>query len=372
MARGPMALIRKYQKAILVVVGVLTIIVFTMSGMVGMMDQGDRGGADQNPTVVTWNSGELTRYQLDNLRFRRNSVLQFLYQVCDETQQRGGRPKGANFQRDPRSGQIIHPGIPAVDSDEYIVRTLLLAEQAEAMGMVVSDDTVLNFLVQLGDREIELHEFQTILTTSLNNRLNQFQLFDALRRELLAQKLYSLAGSGTLAPSPRSNWDYYNRLNRKVTAELMPLPVADYIDRVKDPSETELVAFFEEHKDTVDNPGDAEPGFRQRQRIAVEYLDADFNVLLDEEQAKISAGKIEAYYEENKETFRRLELPDLPGSAGGDPSAGDNEDEAAEPAEEEPAEEEPAEEEPAEEEPAEEEPAEEEPAEEEPAEEEPC
>jgi hypothetical protein len=75
-------------------------------------------------------------------------------------------------------------------------------------------------------------EFAGLLRDATGGRLTQLQLFEQLRTELRAQNLRMMANSGLLAITPVSAWNYFNRLNRRVEAEMLPLPVDDFVAQV--------------------------------------------------------------------------------------------------------------------------------------------
>jgi hypothetical protein len=150
--------------------------------------------------------------------------------------------------------------------------------------------------------------------------MGQNQMFELLRETLLVQKVLQLLQSGIFPISPVASWDFHNRLNRRVKVEFMGIPVANYLDKISDPSSSELNDFFEEYKNRSYRPGLPEPGFRQRKRMAIQYVRADFQQFLDAQVSKVTEQEVRDYYEEHKDDFRQTEPP----SAGAtSTSAGD-------------------------------------------------
>jgi len=111
------------------------------------------------------------------------------------------------------------------------------------------------------------------------------------------------------AIEPSRAWQYYGQLNREVTAEILPLKVEDYIKETPEPTEEQIAELYEEYKHDLAFPNDPEPGFKQRDRIALAYAKADYNKFLAQEKAKLTDEEIETYYNEHINDFRKPELP---------------------------------------------------------------
>ena len=58
----------------------------------------------------------------------------------------------------------------------------------------------------------------------------------------------------------------------------------------------------------------AEPGFKQRKKVALQYIKADLQTSWTRKSPKITDEEVQAYYEDNKQEFRNVALP--PGPTG--------------------------------------------------------
>ena len=103
---------------------------------------------------------------------------------------------------------------------------------------------------------------------------------DALRTELLARN-YKDMFTGSLQVMPAQRWDYYQRLKRRVRAEMAPVAVADFRAQVPDPGDARLTAFFNDHKEDEPKPGSPEPGFKIPTRAAVDYFEVHYEHFFD-------------------------------------------------------------------------------------------
>src|SRR5436190_1252609 len=85
-------------------------------------------------------------------------------------------------------------------------------------------------------------------------KAGQSPLFDAIRDELAAryveQTFSSMIGrsNGQYAwfngDTPADRWEYFCRLNRKLTAEILPVAVEKFVAEIPDPSADELRKFY--------------------------------------------------------------------------------------------------------------------------------
>ena len=100
-------------------------------------------------------------------------------------------------------------------------------------------------------------------------------LFHVLREELLAMRLRGMFRRSLAGVTPAQRWDYFQRLNRKLTVKSIPVQVSDFLDQVPDPDEATLAAFFDQFKYEPYDPMSPEPGFREPKKVAIEYLKAE-------------------------------------------------------------------------------------------------
>jgi hypothetical protein len=320
---NPLKMFRKHQKSLMIVFGVLLMVSFLVGGSCLQMSNQQQGLELEATVAVSIGGNKLYDHDMKNMREAHVQTLKFLDAVLQETQANKGSPKAESIGRS--------------DSEEDLVRTEVLARRAADMGIVVTDDAVFAYLDQLSDHTIQKKEFTRILNAATGGRLSVNQVLDQLRKELLAQNVLVLAGSGLSALPPGQAYEYFNRLNRRVKAEVLPLKVEDYIGQVKaEPTEAQIQALYDEGKLRYPHPDSPDPGFKRRKRIAFEYLHFDFELFVKEEMAKITDEQIKQEYDERiaRGDFKELELPPeddrqlLPKTDGGTPPATKPEDPA--------------------------------------------
>jgi hypothetical protein len=318
--RNPLSLFRRHQKILLAVFGVVIMITFTIGGSIDWYQGAQTRPGQDTGVVVTWKHGRFHDDDLYLMRTTHNLTVRFLDALVMRAVEAGGMPTAPGITRDPTTGQIRDPGIPRSYAEEDLVQTAILARRAEEMGVMVSDQAILEFLDGLAANKVPRSEFAGLLRDATGGRLIQQQLFEQLRTELRAQNLRMMANSGLFAITPVSAWNYFNRLNRRVSAEMLPLPVEDFVAKVsKEPTPAEIQSLYDDGKDRYPNPYRREPGFKRPLRIAFQYLKADFERFLEAEMAKVSDEQVQEYYEKNKQDFKAPELPPVDDLMPGDP-----------------------------------------------------
>lgn len=328
-----------------------------------------RAESGVDDVIVTFDGGRFLRSDIDRMRTAHNLAVAYLGAIVQETFNRNGTPRGRGISQS-MFGQIVDPGIPSSDTDQSLVYTALMAEKAEDLGMVVSDEAVIEFLEQLSGGVIPRGDFGAIFDESLGKRVTQEFLIDQLKTELLAQRMRETMAAGLLvaprgAVAPAKAWDYFSRLNRKVQAELVALKLSDFYDELKDePTDQELQAIFREGQGRFPDPLQPEPGFKRRRQASFQFARAELNTFIETEKAQILPGltdeEIEKYYEDNKQKYIVVAPPAVQES----PVSPEETDDPADGSESTPADEAPADETPADEAPVDEAPVDETPADE--------
>ena len=304
MAKGPLALIRKYQKVLLSVFGVMIMIAFMLPNVPL------RGlGSDEAPpddTVVQWNDGKesLDENKMYRKVARHRQTARFLAFLATKAIEKGGKPQGITTDR---QGNVRYPGILVNDSELARLHTILLAEQATRVGLVVDEQAIDRFINQITGGVLTSLEIQDIQQQVLHNRMDNYLLRLVLTEELLSQKMNLLVFQNPRILTPGDSWDFYNRMFRQVTAETVAFSTTDFISEVSGPTDVETKDFYKKYKDQTPNPNSPEPGFSVPRQVAVEFLAADMSVFLEQAKSEITDQQVAEYYQKNKETFKRSE-----------------------------------------------------------------
>jgi hypothetical protein len=295
------------------------------------------GGGD--PVVATWKGGEVREAALERAVAMRSVVNRFLVESA------------AAAGRDP--SQL--PLFP--ETEEQVVRTQLLAKEAQSLGMVVSDSAINEFLAQWTNNMVRQEQFDAILSGLRlgPTAVSQHDLFEMLRTDLAARNLLILFQTGFAGDPPGWRWDYFRRIEQSAVVEAVPVIVETLAKETSTPSEQTLRTFFERYKDDLPEPRSADPGFRQQHRVQYEYLVAKQDAFEAAAAKDVTEAEIADYYEKNKLTMFRAKAAPAPSAPEkpGDGAAAAEAKSAEAKTEQPPAEQKPAEEKPAASKPAE-------------------
>src|SRR3954470_2668403 len=305
--------LRKNAKTVLVFMGIVCMITFVVGTALMDLAASARRNADageRNPIVVTWTKGKVRIGEIEVLRRKHQLAWEFLLTVLSTAVERGGRPiiNGHPFSMNQ---QYIDVGIPLDNSEETAMQTMVLAEEARRLGIVVDQPAVKEFLRQISSPELRDGDWVEIANNIIERssaNLSVDQLFEHLGYELKAQHVRNLAmaglyaqGVGPIVP-PGEAFDLFNRINRRFSIDAFPLNVQSFIKDVKgEPSTAEIQKLFEEGKFRDPNPNVNEPGFHKPHRLAFTYLKVSFTPFLDEAKKQITEEQIEEAYKKDIE-----------------------------------------------------------------------
>ncbi|MBM4003704.1 MAG: hypothetical protein FJ295_10515 [Planctomycetes bacterium] len=296
---SPFAVFRRNQRVMLAIFGVICMIVFVVGYNLDRLLSGtgrDRG----NNTVVTWSDGAYDEFDLAYFWNRHNLTNQFLAMLARKTMDDKGTPHSEDLVEFRRDDQLLD--------------VILLAHKAEQMGIVVNDQTVNDYLREFCDGKLTGQEREQTIKELMGDRrssLTDKDVFEQIRLNIAARMVREIAFVSSQVTTPASVWKHYNRLNRRIKAEILPVAVADFVDKVREPSDAEVTAFYEKHKNQPTFPDSPEPGFMLRKKIAVRYFKIEFEKLLEEHKSKLTDEEIQKEYEAriSRGEFKEPELP---------------------------------------------------------------
>jgi len=291
----PMAFFRQHQRRLLAFFGVALILVFTVGSIISQyLEMARATGA--NKVVVSLDSGDLRESDMQQLRNSRQLLQRFM-QVLNMT----AASKGATPKR--------FLGVPERDDERSLVQTAILARQASDMGIEVSDQSIINFLDRYTDGVMASGEFATVLQNVTQGRVSQSQFFEAMRREMLALRFMDIFQRGITPATPSAIFEYWERLNRRLSFEAVPFEAADYLARVGEPESKEIEQLFQEGKERYPRPDSPDAGFRRLKKVAFQYIKGDLETFMADAKAQVTDAQIQEYYDSHKEQFRRATLP---------------------------------------------------------------
>ena len=293
---NPLAAFRKHQKILLVVFGIALMLTFTVGTVVSSYISRNQNTGQTDEVVVEYDGGEVRESEMQLMRFHRKALLQFFLTLQRTALERGGTPLQAFF-------------IPQTSAEVSLLQTKLMADEARKLGMDMEKDDLIGVLNQISDNRIKSQEYENLLQSITQGRMSPNHFFSALKDHLLSGRYQALMTNGFSPSTPAAFWDFYQRINRRVEIEAVAYPAADYLSSAPEPSASEVEEVYESGKHLFSAPSISQPGFKKRKELAVAYIKADMEPIIEIEKAKVTDEEIAEYYEANKSDFRNVELP---------------------------------------------------------------
>lgn len=311
---------RRYQKTFIVVGGVILMFVFTVGDSLTQWmrtNEGTSGGRSPKATAVTWNGGKLTEGELNRLVYQRQLVNRFVQYVSQYGQM--VVQTSDNPYRQPRVSRIglIGNDWDSQTLDEVVVRTHILAEKARDMGIVISDNAILDYINELGMGQLGSSEMYEVLA-QLNPTgppVQEEMIYAALREELLAEAALDAYGAGRTfqsmfaAEMPVNRWEEWKQLNDRVQVEAAAIDPKSVMLDVPEPTDKELREYYDKYKDYYSVPRSVmnvelpspTPGFMVPTKVSLQYLRANYQEFVDKYKQEVTEQEIAEYYEANKD-----------------------------------------------------------------------
>lgn len=307
---GSFNFFRRYEKAALAALAIMAMLAFFV--LPPVLQMGGGGPAAGDKPVVTWKGGQLLESGLQRQVIARRALNQFLMAL----------------QAAATGNDRVQP--PLRDDERAVVESLLLAREAEANGLVVSDAVINEFLgIWTGDR-VRTEQIEGVVE-QLRSRvgITEQDIFTGLRTLLLGERMQALAlrGTGFAGSPPGWRWDAFRKLEQSATVEVAPVVVETLAGEVAEPSTAALEALYRRHELELPRARSSTPGFREPARIRYDALVATPDVFVAEAEKDVSDEQIATFYEGNKDAlFKKVE----PAKDAGDgkaeaepPAAGD-------------------------------------------------
>ncbi len=289
--------IQDHQKSVFVSLTVICMGAFVVGpSLQTFMDQPGLSGGTR---VVVWKGGSLTQAQLKAMQSAESQTRSFLNGLADKTRNKNGTPND-------RFG--LASGF-AGSNARQLLNKRLLADQASELGIVVSDEMVRDYLKTLTDGKLTNAEVVTTMDDMVGAGFSERELFEQIRLEILSFQMRTMIALSGIPddPVPGDAWSYHNQLNRRVTAEILPISVNEFRKEVEPPNETQEREFYEQYKNFQRQ--ERVVGYTTPGKIAFEYVMADLEDFQKEETERIkpevTEEEIEDYYNTNISLYKK-------------------------------------------------------------------
>ena len=313
---GSFHIFRRYQKAALAGLAIMAMLAFFV--LPPVLQMGSAGGPTADSVVVSWKGESLRESGLERAVIARRALNQFLMAL----------------QAAASGSERVQP--PLRDDEKAVVDSLLMAREAEANGIVVSDAVINDFLaIWTGDRVPQADIRGVIDQLRERAGVTEQDIFNGLRTLLLGERMQALAlrGTGFASAPPGWRWDAFRRLEQSATVEVVPVIVETLGGEVAEPTTAALEAVYTKYKDDLPRAAADTPGFREPARIRYDALVATPDGFVAEAEKAVTDEQIAKFYEENKDAmYKQVAKPDEAAANGAEPDkAGEKAGEKAAP-----------------------------------------
>ncbi len=281
---SPFSIFRKHERWLMAVLVIMAMVAFIFFDPIFGVRSGGRNGPKDPVAAESSLYGDIHESELLRMRSAKNLANRFVQQTM---------AAGQGYAYDTFFGP---------ETEAAALDTMLLARKATALGMRITDVEISRFLDEIGNHRVTADQFGQILHALGGGRkgsLSKRELYDALRNELLAQHVTN-ALIGIQHTTPAQRWESYQRLNSRASVELIPVAVADFLDKVPDPDEATLAKFFDTYKNFEAMPGSPLPGFRIPNKVALQYFVAEYDDFVKPDE--VTQEEIQHEYDQNKDT----------------------------------------------------------------------
>ena len=332
--RSPFAIFRKYQKTAMVVLTVLAMFAFVVLDSVSQMDRlpptlvviiiaplvagvgwllglrsgngkefalvgaavGALGGvlltrlSEPLPAVET-HVESISQQELNEMVRRRQVANQFLERAFIKAM--GDDRNMAMMVGFWRNQWLFGYGR---DLEQDVALAHLYGYEADDLDIRVPDEAITNYIHQATQNKLSAQDFREIRNEM---RLSEAGLYDILREQLRARRAVELLSPRTMA-TPEEYWQLYRKLHVRESLDVAAVPVDQFEAQTPEPTETDLVALFEQFKNAFPDPRvvDTTPKFGQPRKVRVAYVEADYDTFA-QNVPEVTDAEIEAFYRTN-------------------------------------------------------------------------
>ena len=311
---NPLRWFRRHAKVLMVVLGSGAMAIFGLGPVFDTLSRPSSNRAtSENEVVAKWKEGDITRNDLNVLQNRHFQVQRFLAQLSETAVDR----KGDDFRSLAQPVPPINTGQKFTQTlvDEQLIDRMLMAEKAEAEGIVVSDGIIDDYLAMAsGDAGFSRNDLELINQKANQGSCSLENIRRHLRTELLSMqmRMYSMAGL-PMVPNPVESMELFGRVAERVECLTMPVSVEQFLGKMsEEPTSSEINTLFEAGKHDYADPEGIKPGFKLRNKVKVQYFVANFETFMQNEMNKLTDEDVQKEYDRLVEEKANIVMETIP------------------------------------------------------------
>ena len=279
----PFEVFRRHQRKLLATFAIMAMFAFVVSDSLTRFQRSDYSGKDQK--VAELNGKAIYQSQLNDLARQRNRANLF---VSGMSQFMPREAFGGLKQRD-------------------LVDALILQKEADRLGIPATAEMGREWLRRITGGRMDAGMW-TQLYSRFSSEISEEHLLADIANQVRLGTVRGLLGGPIV--TPYDVFRSYRDQNERIGAKVVEIPVAAFLDKVPEPSATEVQALYDQYKDVLPDPSLATPGFKTPRQIQVEILSLDGNALTRGIRDKLTEAELRSFYENHKTEFEvPSELP---------------------------------------------------------------
>ncbi len=279
----PFDVFRRHQRKLLAVCAIFAMLGFVLADTLPRyLNSGPTGG--KNPDVVDLYGRTIRRNDLYEMQAERSNANRFMAEL---TGLLSGRPV---------------PNLFGETNTKALVDALILQHEADRLKMPKGPEVGREWLKKHAGGAMTRELFEMILSR-YNNRISGEQLLSQISNQVRLANVRLLLGSPIV--TPLDVFENFKNQNERVSARAVAFRVEDFLNKVPDPSTTDLRAFYDKYKDTLPDPSSPTPGFKVPRQIEAEILSIDGESLIRSLRAQLTEAELRSYYENRKNEFKK-------------------------------------------------------------------
>jgi len=279
----PFAVFRRHQRKLLAISAILAMLGFVMADTLPRYLSGSPTGAGNKPVVDLYGK-TVYRDDLAEINAERVNANHFMAELTALLYR---RPAQNLFgETDTRS----------------LVDALILQHEADRLRMPRTPEVAREWLKRRTQGLMTRELFELILSR-FNNRVSGEQILSQIANQIRLANVRLLLGSPVV--TPLDVFENYRDQNERVSVRAVGFRVEDYLSQVREPSPSELEAFYTTSKTTLPDPNRPTPGFKIPRQVQAEILSLDGESLVRATEARLTEAELLSYYENRKAEFKK-------------------------------------------------------------------
>jgi peptidyl-prolyl cis-trans isomerase D len=188
-----------------------------------------------------------------------------------------------------------------------LIDAMILQHEADRLGIPATPDLGREWLRQITGGRMNNEMFAT-LYSSFSNEVSEEHLLADIANQVRLANVRRLLGSPLV--TPYDVFRSYRDQSERIGAKLVEIPVESFLDKVPEPSASEIESLYDQYKDVLPDSERETPGFKVPRRVQAEILSIDGNGLSRGYRDKLTESELRSYYENHRTEFEvPSELP---------------------------------------------------------------